>query len=146
MDGSVDINNPAVDPTTGLIDLPASVGDASDQISQNPCQQGIGSQFIVTGKGGLPPNPTETLESDRITVDLVEPLLREGDEETKEQAGKLEEDSVTETVPAMGWIFNDKGEVTLTAYSNTDTERERLPSGYASRTQQHRTACHNISP
>ena len=146
LDGSVDINNPAVDPTTGLIDLPASVGDASDQISQNPCQQGIGSQFIVTGKGGLPPNPTETLESDRITVDLVEPLLREGDEETKEQAGKLEEDSVTETVPAMGWIFNDKGEVTLTAYSNTDTERERLPSGYASRTQQHRTACHNISP
>ena len=139
LDGTIDINNPAVDPTTGLINLPASVGDASDQISQNPCQQGVGSQFIVTGKGGLPPNPTETLDSDRITVDLVEPLLRQGDEETKEQAGKLGENTVTETVPAMGWIFNDKGEVTLTAYSNTDTERAQ--------SQQYRTACQsNISP
>ena len=133
LNGQISINTPDFDPTTGLINLPASVGDASDQISQNPCQQGVGSQFIVTGKGGLPPNPTETLNSDRITVDLVEPLLREGDEETKEQAGKPGEDSVTETVPAMGWIFNDKGEVTLTAYSNTDTERAR--------SQQDRTSC-----
>ena len=139
LDGTVDINNPAVDPTTGLINLPASVGDASDQISQNPCQQGVGSQFIVTGKGGLPPNPTETLNSDRITVDLVEPLSRE--EETRRLENGVTgtgEDTVAETVPAMGWVFNDKGEVTLTAYSNTDPERAQ--------SQQHRTACHNISP
>ena len=136
--GEVAINTPEVDPTSGLIELPQAVGDASDQISQNPCQQGVGSQFIVTGKGGLPPNPTETLESDRVTVDLVEPLSREGDEETKEQADLPGEDTVTEAVPAMGWVFNDKGEVTLTAYSNTNTERVE--------SQQYRTACHNISP
>ena len=59
--GEVAINTPEVDPTSGLIELPQAVGDASDQISQNPCQQGVGSQFIVTGKGCLPPNPTETL-------------------------------------------------------------------------------------
>ena len=78
LQGNIDINNPSIDPTTGLINLPESVANASDQISQNPCQQGLGSQFIVTGKGGLPPNPTENLESDRITVGLVEPLSREG--------------------------------------------------------------------
>ena len=136
--GEVAINTPEVDPTSGLIELPQAVGDASDQISQNPCQQGVGSQFIVTGKGCLPPNLTETLNSDRSTVGLVEPLLRGGDEETKEQAGQPGKDSVTETVPAMGWVSNDKGEVTLTAYINTDTERRR--------SQQYRTACHNISP
>ena len=127
LDGTVDINNPAVDPTTGLINLPASVGDASDQISQNPCQQGVGSQFIVTGKGGLPPNPTETLNSDRITVGLVEPLSRERDGETRKLGDEVtgREDTVTEAVPAMGWVFNDKGEVTLTAYKTTDTEIKR---------------------
>ena len=127
LDGTVDINNPAVDPTTGLIDLPASVGDASDRISQNPCQQGVGSQFIVSGKGGLPPSPTETLGSNEVEVGLVEPLLRQEDEGTRrqEEAKQTREDVVTESVPAMGWVFNDKGEVTLTAYSNTDTARKR---------------------
>ena len=143
LQGNIDINNPAVDPTTGLINLPTSVGNASDQISQNPCQQGIGSEFIVTGKGGLPRNPAETLNSDRISVDLVEPLLRE-EEETRRQG---EKEIVREAVPAMGWVFNDKGEVTLTAHSNTNTERARLPFGYASRSPQHRTACQsNLAP
>ena len=139
LDGTIDINNPAVDPTTGLINLPASVSNASDQISQNPCQQGIGSQFIVTGKGGLPPNPTENLQSDRITVDLVEPLPREGETGTLGEQKTREEDIVTARVPAMGWVFNEKGEVTLTAYSNTDAERERSP--------QYSTSCQsNLTP
>ena len=138
LQGNIDINNPAIDPTTGLIDLPESVANASDQISQNPCQQGVGSQFIVTGKGGLPPNPTENLQSDRITVDLVEPLPTEG--KTSRQVEKIrEKDIVTARVPAMGWVFNEKGEVTLTAYSNTDAERERSP--------QYSTSCQsNLTP
>ena len=138
LQGDFSLNTPNFDPTTGLINLPASVGDASDQISQNPCQQGVGSQFLVTGKGGLPPNPTENLESDRITVDLVEPLSRE--EETGRQGEEArEEDIITARVPAMGWVFNEKGEVTLTAYSNTDTKIERSP--------QHHTTCQsNLAP
>ena len=137
LQGDFSLNTPDFDPTSGLIELPAAVGDATDQISQNPCQQGVGSQFIVTGKGGLPPNPTENLESDRITVGLVEPLPREG--ETERQGEERGEDIAAARVPAMGWVFNDKGEVTLTAYSNTDAERERSP--------QHHTTCQsNIAP
>ena len=127
LQGDFTLNTPDFDPTTGLINLPASVGDASDQISQNPCQQGVGSQFIVSGKGGLPPSPTETLGSNEVEVGLVEPLLRQGNEGTRRQgeAKQTGEDVVTEAVPAMGWVFNDKGEVTLTAYSNTNTVRKR---------------------
>lgn len=124
LDGTVDINNPAVDPTTGLINLPASVGDASDQISQNPCQQGVGSQFIVTGKGGLPPTVNESLNSESARVDLIEPVEeRLGDRET----GRGGDNTTTapEAVPAQGWVFNDKGEVTLTAYKTTDAEIKR---------------------
>ena len=121
LQGDFTLNTPDFDPTSGLLELPASVGDASDQISQNPCQQGVGSEFIVTGKGGLPPNPTDSLNSAGVEVGLVEPLLGQREKETREQG----DDTVTEAVPAMGWVFNDRGEVTLTAYSNIDGETER---------------------
>ena len=126
LQGDFSLNTPDFDPTSGLLELPASVGDASDQISQNPCQQGVGSEFIVTGKGGLPRNPADSLGSNEVQVGLVEPLLGQGDitRENKQSS----ENKTSEAVPAMGWVFNDKGEVTLTAYSNTDTESARSPA------------------
>ena len=126
LQGDFSLNTPDFDPTSGLLELPTSVGDASDQISQNPCQQGVGSEFIVTGKGGLPRNPADSLGSNEVQVGLVEPLLGQGDitRENKQSS----ENKTSEAVPAMGWVFNDKGEVTLTAYSNTDMEKERLAS------------------
>lgn len=128
LQGNIAIDNPAVDPTTGLINLAASVGDATDQISQNPCQQGVGSQFIVTGKGGLPPSP-DSLNSSEVQVGLVEPLSGQGDLETGGlgDKGTWGEITATEAIPAMGWVFNDRGEVTLIAHSNTDTQRARSP-------------------
>ena len=95
-----------------LIELPEEVGDVSDQIAQNPCEQGVGSEFFITGKGGLRPNPHETLSSDRVPVTLVEPVLsKQGDGETGSP-----ETSTPEAVPAQGWIFTDTGEVMLTSY------------------------------
>ena len=127
LQGGVSINTPEVDPASGLIELPQAVGDPSDQISQNPCQQGVGSEFIITGKGGLPPNPNENLNSDAVRVDLVEPLLngRRGEENRLSASDTTPEKSASEAVPAMGWVFNDRGEVTLTAYNPTDTEVKR---------------------
>ncbi len=124
--GTIEIENTVDDPTSGLINLPASVGDASDQISQNPCEQGVGSQFIITGKGGLPPTVSESLNSEAAQVNLIEPVPsgRRGDEETRGQGEQFDNPS-TEAVPAQGWVFNDKGEVTLTAYKTTNTEIKR---------------------
>ena len=137
LDGGIAINTPNVDPTSGLIELPQAVADASDRVSQNPCEQGVGSEFTVTGKGGLPPNPTDSLDGSGVEVGLVEPREETGGREDKE-TGEQENNIVTEARPAMGWILNNKGEVILTAYSNTNTERERSP--------QDRTSCQsNVS-
>ena len=130
LQGDFSLNTPDFDPTTGLINLPASVGDASDRLSQNPCQQGVGSEFIVTGKGGLPPNVNESVNSESARVGLIEPIETKRDnEETRrlaeEETGRQEENSDRANIPAQGWVFNDKGEVTLTAYKTTDTETER---------------------
>ena len=125
LQGDFTLNTPDFDPTSGLLELPTSVGDASDQISQNPCQQVVGSHFIVTGKGGLPPNPTDSLGSSGVEVGLVEPQEETGRQEDEET--RREKDFVTETAPAMGWTFNSRGEVTLIADSNTNTDKVRSP-------------------
>ena len=140
--GEVAINTPEVDPTSGLINLPALVGDATDQISQNPCQQGVGSEFIITGKGGLPPNINQSLNSESAQIGLIEPVpskSQRADEQTS--GGEIQIDNpTTEAVPAMGWIFNDRGEVTLTAYSTSDNI-------IRSSRKQHRSICKSgISP
>ncbi|MDJ0597077.1 MAG: filamentous hemagglutinin N-terminal domain-containing protein, partial [Pleurocapsa sp. MO_226.B13] len=148
--GETIINRTVDDPTSGLINLPASVGDASDRISQNPCEQGIGSEFIITGKGGLPPNPNETLNSDGVRVDLIEPFSkgklendergRRGEENRLGASDIPPENSTQKAVPAMGWVFNDRGEVTLTAYATTDTAIQRSGQHH------HNTCSSGISP
>ena len=71
--GTVEINTPDVDPSSGLIQFPTRVVDPEELIAQNPCEQGVESAFIITGRGGLPPNPNQTLEGDLLDIDLVEP-------------------------------------------------------------------------
>ena len=128
LQGNISVNTPEFDPTSGLIELPEKLGDATDQISQNICEQGVGSEFIITGKGGLPPNPHETLNSDDEQVGLVEPVpLRQGEEIKLEDNDSHSEKSTAELVPAQGWIFNDKGEVTLTSYKTPNTEIKPSP-------------------
>ncbi|MEM9271573.1 MAG: filamentous hemagglutinin N-terminal domain-containing protein [Cyanobacteria bacterium P01_F01_bin.143] len=126
--GSVLFNTPNLDPTSGLLELPEAVGDASDQISQNPCEQGVGSEFTVTGKGGSPSNPNETLNSNRVRVGLVDPVLSQQEQELNLGVNNISPEKLNSAVvPVQGWIFNDQGEVMLTSYKTTDTEVERTP-------------------
>jgi large exoprotein involved in heme utilization and adhesion len=133
LQGTFSLNTPDFDPTSGLIELPQAVGDVSDQISQNPCEQGVGSEFIITGKGGLPPNVNESLNSESAQVGLIETvpsqqqIVGENDIHSNPAA-------TSEPVPAQGWVFNDKGEVTLTAYSTSANKIQRSK-------QQHHNAC-----
>jgi filamentous hemagglutinin family protein len=131
--GETIINRTVDDPTSGLINLPASVGDASDQISQNPCEQGVGSEFIITGKGGLPPSVNESLNSESAQVGLIEAVPSQqqtvGANGIRPNPKDIHPNlaATSEAVPAQGWVFNDKGEVTLTAYKTTNTGRQSFP-------------------
>ena len=129
LDGGIAINTPNVDPTSGLVELPAAVGDASEQISLNPCQQGVGSEFVVTGKGGLPFNPTETLNNSDVRVDLVEPSNlspspSSNRREEKEIEREIEEQTRSQkSIPAQGWVFDGAGRVRLVASNINNTVR-----------------------
>ncbi|QXE21401.1 filamentous hemagglutinin-like protein [Richelia sinica FACHB-800] len=135
--GNVTLNTPNVDPSHGLVELPKNVVDPTEQIAQNPCQRGLTSKFIITGRGGLPPSPNEATSSDTVRVDLVEPApggSRGAGEQRRSTSATLSgqgtgekgKSSVTKSiVPAQGWIFDKNGEVMLTGYDPTGTGSQR---------------------
>jgi filamentous hemagglutinin family protein len=77
LDGEVIINDPDVDPTSGLIIIEANFVDAESLIAQNPCrvenfQLAGGSSFIIMGKGGLPAQSADLLTNNLILTPWVE--------------------------------------------------------------------------
>ena len=62
--GEVSITQPEVYPSRGLVELPDTVVDKSNQVNQ-VCLSVINakplSEFYITGRGSLPPNPLEPL-------------------------------------------------------------------------------------
>jgi large exoprotein involved in heme utilization and adhesion len=67
----VNLTNPNIPPESGLVELPAEVTDSSQQIAQT-CASTQTSRFVVTGRGGIPQDPNQTLESDRLWSDVRE--------------------------------------------------------------------------
>ncbi|MEH2024398.1 two-partner secretion domain-containing protein [Nostoc sp.] len=63
VNGNVQITSPNVDPNSGLVQLPENVTDPSQQIATG-CSNNTGSSFVVTGRGGIPQNPTQQVRSD----------------------------------------------------------------------------------
>ena len=67
--GTVTINNPEIDPSSGLVELPSAIGDRTDKVIVG-CGVALGSSFIVTGRGGLPADPTAPIRGQTIWEDM----------------------------------------------------------------------------
>ncbi|OUC11804.1 MAG: filamentous hemagglutinin [Alkalinema sp. CACIAM 70d] len=67
--GNVQVNTIGTDPNAGLTELPVNVADASQQIATG-CSTTQGSQFVATGRGGLPQNPNQQVMRDRTWNDV----------------------------------------------------------------------------
>jgi filamentous hemagglutinin family protein len=120
---NLQLNSPDVDPSRGLVELPETLTDTTQKIAQSPCRQGFGNEFAVTGRGGLPTSPNETLSSNNVRVDLLQPVASSGN--SPSATIKPATTVTARRVPAQGWIFNDKGQVVLTAYDPTNTGSQR---------------------
>jgi large exoprotein involved in heme utilization and adhesion len=121
LDGVVEINTPDVDPTSGLVNLPEAP-PADTRLAQG-CQPGGSqhkNQFIITGRGGLPPSPLEMLTPDAVQVDLVT-LKPEGENRKNANVTSTTTATPEPIVEATGWVVNAKGEVVLIAYAPTFT-------------------------
>ncbi|HEY9652143.1 MAG TPA: S-layer family protein, partial [Coleofasciculaceae cyanobacterium] len=67
--GTVQIDIRAIDPSRGLTELPETVVDPSRLIATG-CPANQGSSFAMTGRGGLPEDPTGTLRGQTVWQDL----------------------------------------------------------------------------
>ncbi len=127
--GTVTINTPDVDPVRGLVVLPTGIVDVSRQIASG-CAAFDGkevSQFIVTGRGGLPPSPDELLSSDVVWSDTRIPKTTA--QHSQNVTTTHQHDSHTGAiVPATGWVFNGKGEVTLISSASGATGLGSTPA------------------
>ncbi len=117
--GTVEINQPDVDLSRGLINLPTIPVDT--EVAQG-CTAGGSqalSQFIITGRGGLPPSPYDMLTPDAVEVDLV--TLNPSSDNRKSPSVNKNPPIPEPIVEATGWEINEKGEVVFTADAPTTT-------------------------
>ena len=68
--GNVEIVNPETDPASGLVELPANFEDKTTQINALCANLPDESSFTVTGRGGIPEDPTGPLRGQTVWRDL----------------------------------------------------------------------------
>lgn len=123
LSGNIEITQPDVEPSNGLVELPVNLVDASRQIS-NACTPGtrqFQNTFVATGRGGLPMSPTEPLQDSSTVSAWVR--LRPNAENlanttTQPQPTAVSTTSIAATTPiveASGWVIDRNGNIELVA-------------------------------
>ncbi|MGB3510578.1 MAG: S-layer family protein, partial [Microcoleaceae cyanobacterium] len=119
IDGTVNINT-QVDPTQGVVRLSPTVIDAQSLVAKNLCAptQGKkeGSSFVITGRGGLPPDPTQPLTVLRGIVGWETDTEMEMSERKQSVVvySRQQSANVPEIRQAQGWAMTEGGKVILT--------------------------------
>ena len=115
---------PQLDLTRGLVPLAIDLVDPTDQISQGcqaPRSVAAGS-FVVTGRGGLPTDPTEPLTADSILAEWVslEPATTNTTSKTP-QPTTIASSSPNAIVEAQGWRVDETGNIFLVVEADLAT-------------------------
>ncbi|BAU12681.1 filamentous hemagglutinin family outer membrane protein [Leptolyngbya sp. NIES-3755] len=69
INGTVQVNTIGIDPNSGLVELSEMLADSSQQVAA-ACVPNQGSSFVITGRGGIPQNPTDSFYSERPWADV----------------------------------------------------------------------------
>ena len=124
--GIVSIDTLETDPSIGLIDLPTIVVDTAGLVAQG-CPSDTGGdvndlgEFVITGRGGLPTSPEETLSQDTVLTEWVtrHPQLPPLPQAVKPQRSPLGSTTSTASpspiIEAQGWVRQPDGKLVLTA-------------------------------
>ncbi|UBF25073.1 S-layer family protein [Kovacikia minuta CCNUW1] len=149
LSGVVTINILDIDPSRGLVPLPVSLVDPSQLIAQGCSPRGAQatSSFVTTGRGGLPPSPTDPLTSEAVAtgwVTVEEGMKDEGggmrmenggdagtrgrgDMGSSTQNSKFKTQNSPRSAPiieAQGWVKDAKGNVFLVSTSPVPVPRD----------------------
>ncbi|MBD2603786.1 filamentous hemagglutinin N-terminal domain-containing protein [Scytonema hofmannii FACHB-248] len=127
--GQINIIQPDVQPTQGIIELPDQIIDATNQFAQD-CPRGSNAKkplgkFVVSGRGAIPPSPFQPL----VGTSNLSPLATlEG------SSPKVSNSSSTPSIPptqpalveAQGWVKTPDGKIMLVAQAPETTLSSRV--------------------
>ncbi|MBD2328076.1 S-layer family protein [Alkalinema sp. FACHB-956] len=114
LNGNVQVNTIGTDPNAGLTELPVNVADPSQKIATG-CAANQGSQFVATGRGGVPQNPNQQVMSDRTWNDLRDLSAYRGQSSTVAASPA----APSTLVQASGFQRNADGTIALIASPTT---------------------------
>ncbi len=117
--GSVTINTPDINPSTGLVELPEMLNQASDRYFVG-CALSEGNSFTLSGRGGLPADPTQPLQTQPVWHDLrdfFQDLNAENITLTPpgSQTPRLPKNQSPRLKEATGWQYHANGTIELIA-------------------------------
>jgi filamentous hemagglutinin family protein len=129
--GTVQIDIRGIDPNRGLAELPETLTDSSDRIAQTCSSQAKNNSFVVTGRGGLPPTPSEVLNPTLGWIDWRVSRSWEHEEtretsmtrRTTNQQSSMQNPNYkiqNPLVEATGWVRDADGTVRLVANPSAD--------------------------
>lgn len=123
--GTIAINTPDVDPSSGVVELPTQVQDPSGQIVIG-CAADEGNSFTVTGRGGIPADPTATIRPQILWRDLQD-FSPADDRDRPSQSAETPPvaPSPPPLVEAQGFALDARGNVRLVANKSA-----RNPDGF----------------
>uniref|UniRef100_A0A0C1RPZ7 Filamentous haemagglutinin FhaB/tRNA nuclease CdiA-like TPS domain-containing protein n=1 Tax=Tolypothrix bouteillei VB521301 TaxID=1479485 RepID=A0A0C1RPZ7_9CYAN len=133
LSGQIFITTPDVDSNRGLVELPANLVDAEQQLATGCTpRHGKTNSFVATGRGGLPLSPSEPLRSQAIItpwVTLDEQIQTQEHEEVKPVT--LSTSDREPIVEANQWIVDNGGDVYLVAQaSNSTSSFQNSPTAF----------------
>ncbi|MEG3851223.1 filamentous hemagglutinin, partial [Microcoleus sp. herbarium19] len=125
LQGAVTFSTSGVNPAQGLVELPQNAIDPAALIAANPCIRGAENEFTVTGRGGLPASPNDSLGIAETPFPWVEEAERNAARDVRDVTDKAKKEEgidfevrtasgeeglrQEEVVPAQGWEVNDRG-------------------------------------
>jgi filamentous hemagglutinin family protein len=124
LDGVVEIST--LDPDTSLevLDVPEQLAKPEDVVALacSATQGQAKNEFTITGRGGLPPRPSEALSSEAL-VSFESPEPSAGS--PSHSGGTPEEPEASDLPPpAQGWYVSDRGTVVLATQVPTATPHD----------------------
>jgi large exoprotein involved in heme utilization and adhesion len=136
--GNVQIDAPDTDPSRRVVNLPTLTVEPEVVQACTPSDTQAQSEFIITGRGGLPPSASEAIGTDAIGIDWVtlnpqQPTESESRDTSvapyaQENAQSPNEERIIE---AQGMVVSSDGKVILTAQAPTVTPHiPWLPTSY----------------
>ena len=113
-DGEVIIDLQGVDSTSDLGKLPSGVVDESDRVATG-CPADSGANFIATGRGGVPADPTQSLVEDVLlhAFETTPSNNNHSDQKSFSSQGLNASNVPNALIEAQRWRYDEQGQMQL---------------------------------